>query len=116
MYYWTGFWSFSREELHDQPLTPENVFQVSCITLFMLLGIRQLWRVNRIGLVPYLLFITFFPITYYLTHPMMDYRQPLEPAVVVLATAGALSLRFGRGKSGTAVITVDRPLSTSDAR
>ena len=42
---------------------------------------------------PYLLLIGVFPITYYLTHPMMDYRQPLEPAVVVLGVAGALSLR-----------------------
>ena len=37
---------------------------------------------------PYLLLIGVFPITYYLTHPMMDYRQPLEPAVVVLGVAG----------------------------
>jgi 4-amino-4-deoxy-L-arabinose transferase-like glycosyltransferase len=99
VYYWTGFWSFSPEELHDQPLTPENVFHVSCITLFMLLGIRRLWRVNRIGLAPYLLLIGAFPITYYLTHPMMDYREPIEPAVVVLATAGAMSLRLRHGKS-----------------
>ena len=99
VYYWTGFWSFSPQELHDQPLTPENVFHVSLITLFMLIGIRSLWRVNRTGLVPYLLLIGAFPITYYLTHPMMDYRQPIEPAVVVLVTAGAMSLRFRRSKS-----------------
>ncbi len=99
VYYWTGFWSFSAQELHDQPLTPENVFHLSSITLFMLLGIRSLWRVNRTGLVPYLLLIGAFPITYYLTHPVMDYRQPIEPAVVVLLTAGAMSLRFRRSKS-----------------
>jgi hypothetical protein len=101
VYYWTGFWSFSAQELHDQPLTPENVFHVSLITLFMLLGIHSLWRVNRTGLVPYLLLIGAFPITYYLTHPVMDYRQPIEPAVVVLATAGAMSLRFRRNKSAS---------------
>jgi hypothetical protein len=101
VYYWTGFWSFSPEELHDQPLTPENVFHVSLISLFMLLGIFRLWRVNRVGLTPYLLLIGAFPITYYLTHPMMDYRQPIEPAVVVLATAGAMSLRRSGGKSGS---------------
>ncbi len=105
VYYWTGFWSFSPQELRDQPLTPENVFHVSLITLFMLLGIRSLWRVNRTGLVPYLLLIGAFPITYYLTHPMMDYRQPIEPAVVVLATAGAMSLRFRRSKSNRVLDT-----------
>ena len=93
VYYWTGYWSFSADELRDQPYTPENVFYVSTVTLFMLLGIRSLWRTNRTALMPYLLIICVFPITYYLTHPMMDYRQPLEPAVVVLGVAGALSLR-----------------------
>jgi len=29
---------------------------------------------------------------------MMDYRQPIEPAVVVLAVAGAMGLRAGRDK------------------
>ena len=95
VYYWTGFWSFSSQELQDQPFTPENVFYVSSVTLFMLLGIRSLWRSNRTAAIPYLLLLGVFPITYYLTHPMMDYRQPLEPAVVVLATAGALSFRRG---------------------
>ena len=93
VYYWTGFWSFSAQELQDQPATPGTVFYVSTVTLFMLLGIRRLWRTNRTALMPYLLLIGVFPITYYLTHPMMDYRQPLEPAVVVLGVAGALSLR-----------------------
>lgn len=99
VYYWTGYWSFSAEELRDQPLTPWNVFHVSLVTLFMLLGIRSLWRINRIGLTPYLLLIGAFPITYYLTHPMMDYRQPIEPAVVVLVIAGAMSLRRSQSKS-----------------
>ncbi len=98
VYYWTGFWSFSADELRDQPYTPENVFYVSTVTLFMLLGIRSLWRTNRTTAMPYLLLIGSFPITYYLTHPMMDYRQPLEPAVIVLAVAGALAIAACGGR------------------
>jgi 4-amino-4-deoxy-L-arabinose transferase-like glycosyltransferase len=101
IYYWTGFWSFSAEELHDQPFTPENVFYVSTVTLFMLFGIWSLWRANRTVAMPYLLLIGSFPITYYLTHPMMDYRQPLEPAVIVFAVAGALAFR--RAEAGELV-------------
>ncbi len=93
VYYWTGYWSFSAEELHDQPFTPGSVFYISAMTLLMLLGIRQLWRTNRTALMPYLLLIGSFPITYYLTHPLLDYRHPIEPAVIVLAVAGVLSLR-----------------------
>jgi hypothetical protein len=103
VYYWTGYWSFSAEELEAQPFTPEMVFYVSTVTLFMLLGIRSLLRTNRTAVMPYLLIILIFPITYYLTHPMMDYRQPLEPAVVVLGVAGALSLRRAEARKPAAV-------------
>ncbi len=105
VYYWTGFWSFSAEELRDQPFTPENVIYVSTVTLFMLLGIWSLWRANRTAAMPYLLLIGSFPITYYLTHPMMDYRQPLEPAVIVFAVAGALAFR--RAEAGELVPVAD---------
>ena len=98
VYYWTGFWSFSAQELRDQPFTPETVFYVSTVTMFMLVGIVSLWRSNRAAVIPYLLLIGTFPITYYLTHPMMDYRQPIEPAVIVLGTAVSFSLRFARAK------------------
>jgi hypothetical protein len=55
----------------------------------MLRGARRLWRVNLTALLPYLVLICIFPITYYITHPLMDYRQPIEPAIIVLAVAGA---------------------------
>ena len=109
VYYWTGFWSFSAQELIDQPATPGTVFYVSSVTLFMLLGIRKLWRTNRTAAIPYLLLIGVFPITYYLTHPMMDYRQPLEPAVVVLGVAGALSLKRAKVDSTAPLGRARRP-------
>jgi 4-amino-4-deoxy-L-arabinose transferase-like glycosyltransferase len=90
VYYWTGYWSFSARELQAQPYAPENCFYVTCITLLMLRGVRRLWRFNRTALLPYLVLIGIFPMTYYITKPLMDYRQPIEPAVVVLAVAGAV--------------------------
>ena len=92
-YYWTGFWSFSAQELREQPYEPFNVFYVSCMTLLMLRGAQRLWRLNRGALPPYLVLICIFPLTYYITHPLMDYRQPIEPAIVVLAIAGVLPWR-----------------------
>lgn len=92
-YYWTGYWSFSAQELREQPYEPFNVFYVGCMTLLMLRGVRRLWRLNRTALLPYLALICIFPLTYYITHPLMDYRQPIEPAIVVLAIAGALPLK-----------------------
>jgi 4-amino-4-deoxy-L-arabinose transferase-like glycosyltransferase len=93
LYYWSGYWSFSSEELRDQPFEPATVFYIGCITLLMLRGIRRLWRLNRTALLPYLLFIAAFPLTYYITHPLMDYRHPIEPEIIVLAIAGALPWR-----------------------
>ena len=92
-YYWTGYWSFSAKEISEQPYEPFNVFYVCCITFFMLKGARRLWRLNRTACLPYLALICVFPMTYYITHPLMDYRQPIEPAIIVLAVCGAVPLR-----------------------
>jgi 4-amino-4-deoxy-L-arabinose transferase-like glycosyltransferase len=92
-YYWTGFWSLSSKELHEQPYELGNIFYVCSITFLMLCGIRSLWRVDRTAVLPYLVLICIFPPTYYVTHPLMDYRQPIEPAIIVLAVAGFLALR-----------------------
>jgi 4-amino-4-deoxy-L-arabinose transferase-like glycosyltransferase len=89
-YYWTGFWSFSAKEFHEQPYEPFNILQVCAVTFFMLCGVRRLWRLNRPALMPYLILLCVFPLTYYITHPLMDYRQPIEPAIIVLAVAGRL--------------------------
>jgi hypothetical protein len=99
-YYWTGYWSFSAKELREQPYEPGNIFYAGCILLLMLRGIRRLWDWNRAAVLPYLTLVCVFPLTYYITHPLMDYRQPIEPAIIVLAIAGALPWR-GIGDGGS---------------
>jgi 4-amino-4-deoxy-L-arabinose transferase-like glycosyltransferase len=94
LYYWTGLWSISAQEFREQPTEPANIFHVSCITFLMILGIRHLWQTSRTNALPYLVLICIFPLAYYVTHPLMDYRQPIEPAIVVLAVAGAIPLRL----------------------
>ena len=105
-YYWTGYWSLSLRELSEQPYEPFNIFQVCCVTFFMLRGARRLWRFNPSACLPYLVLICIFPITYYITHPLMDYRQPIEPAIIVLAVCGAVPLRRLTADSW---ITAERP-------
>jgi 4-amino-4-deoxy-L-arabinose transferase-like glycosyltransferase len=91
--YWTGFWSFSPAYLNREPLEIANVFFCTSITVLMLLGVRRFWQRDAGGSLPYLTLITIFPITYYFTHATPDYRQPIEPEVVVLVVIGLLSLR-----------------------
>lgn len=93
VYYWTGYWSLSAEEFREQPYEPGNIFYVCSMTFLMVLGVRRLWRMNRTAALPYMVLIGMFPITYYMTHPLMDYREPIEPAVIVLAVCGAIALR-----------------------
>ena len=87
--------------MREQPYEPGNIFYVCSMTFLMLLGVRRLWRMNRTAALPYLVLIGIFPMTYYLTHPLMDYREPIEPAVIVLAVAGALSLKRAEARQWT---------------
>jgi hypothetical protein len=75
--------------MNREPFELPNLFFCGGITLLMLRGARRFWRQNRAAALPYLVLIAVFPLTYYITHPLMDYRQPIEPAIIVLATAGA---------------------------
>ncbi len=87
--FWTGFWSFRKDYLADEPLDVPNLFFCGGVTLLMLRGIRRWWKEDRGSALPYLIAVALFPIPYYLTHSSMDYRQPLEPIIVVLAVVGA---------------------------
>jgi 4-amino-4-deoxy-L-arabinose transferase-like glycosyltransferase len=91
--FWTGFWSLSPAYLSREPLEIPDVFYCTGITVLMLVGARWFWRRDQRGALPYLLLITIFPVTYYVTHATPDYREPIEPEVVVLVAAGTLSLK-----------------------
>jgi 4-amino-4-deoxy-L-arabinose transferase-like glycosyltransferase len=91
--YWTGFWSFSPAYLNKEPLEIADVFFCTGVTVLMLLGVRRFWRRDAFSALPYLVLIAVFPITYYVTHATPDYRQPIEPEVVVLVVMGILSLK-----------------------
>jgi 4-amino-4-deoxy-L-arabinose transferase-like glycosyltransferase len=86
--FWTGFWSFRTSYLHSEPLDVSNVFFCTGITFFMLRGMWRWWKVDRGNAVPYLILLIVFPLPYYLTHSSMDYRQPIEPEIVILVTIG----------------------------
>lgn len=93
VYYWTGFWSFSSQYMQREPFELPNIFFCGGVTLLMLRGARRFWRENPSAALPYLILIAVFPLTYYITHPLMDYRQPIEPAIVVLVIAGLFPLK-----------------------
>jgi 4-amino-4-deoxy-L-arabinose transferase-like glycosyltransferase len=99
--YWSGFWSFSPSYLSLEPLEIPDVFFCTGMTVLMLVGARRFWREDKVRSLPFLVLIVFFPITYYFTHASPDYRQPIEPEVMVLAVLGVMSLKKMRGLEET---------------
>ena len=91
--FWTGFWSLNPTHLHNEPLEIPDVFYCTTLTLFMLIGMRSLWLIDVATALPYLLLLALFPLTYYFSHASPDYRQPIEPEIVVLVTLGARTLK-----------------------
>jgi hypothetical protein len=91
--FWTGYWSFSASYLKYEPMDLPNVPFCLFLLYFMVKGLRRWWRQDPEAALPYLIAILIFPIPYYLTHSSMDYRQPLEPIIVVLVTIGLFGTR-----------------------
>jgi hypothetical protein len=59
----------------------------------MLLGFHSWGRRDLAAALPYALAIAIFPIAYYISHPLMDYRQPIEPEVVILVVVGLRAVK-----------------------
>jgi len=91
VYLWTGFWSFSRRYLQEEPADPFNMIFCTGLTILTLIGLRQAWFLSPQIAMPYVLVFLFFPLIYYLTHPEDYYRRPIDPQYVVLAAYAVAS-------------------------
>jgi 4-amino-4-deoxy-L-arabinose transferase-like glycosyltransferase len=86
VYIWTGFWSFSKRYLSQEPMDPPNIFFLTVLTILALAGLRRAFREKGSGVgMPYLIVFIFFPVVYYITHPEDYYRRPMDPLFVILA-------------------------------
>jgi 4-amino-4-deoxy-L-arabinose transferase-like glycosyltransferase len=84
VYLWTGYWSFDRQYLTEEPLDPPNVLVG---TLLSALALAGLWRAFREKLPVAVLFagvLLFFPLAYYISHPEAYYFRPLDPLILIL--------------------------------
>ncbi|MFZ0413285.1 MAG: glycosyltransferase family 39 protein [Candidatus Acidiferrales bacterium] len=91
VYIWTGFWSFSRRYLAEEPFDPPDIFFCTALTILAFFGLRIAWRIGGASAaMPYIIAFLFFPLVYYITHLEDYYRRPLDSLFVVLA-AGAIA-------------------------
>lgn len=98
VYTWFGYWSFSPAFLAQEPMAIPNIGFCSVLTVLMLVGLRSAWRISREAAVPLLLVLFSYPLVYYITHPGVDYRHPVDPVIAVfLGVFGCgLAARFVR--------------------
>ena len=88
--FWTGFWSLDRKYVEQDPTEIPDFFYCTTVSLLAMWGARRWWITDSRAALPYIAAMLLFPLTYYVTHTTPDYRQPLEPIIVVLAVVGAL--------------------------
>ena len=92
---WTAFWNLDPSNLDVELHYPGNVFLTFGLTVLMLAGIWQAFRISPDATLPYLFVLTVYPFIFYLTHPEIRYRHLIDPEIIVLAALGARFLLFG---------------------
>ncbi len=85
LYMWTGYWSFDRAYLKDEPLDPPNIFVNTTMTVLGLLGLWRVFKRDSALAVRFAIILLVFPLPYYISHPETYYFRPVDPLIVVLA-------------------------------
>lgn len=115
VFMWTGFWSFQSEYLREEPFDPANIFFCTLFTLLALAGLRKAFRDRRDMAILYVLILGTFPIVFYLTHPDLAYRHPIDPEVVILAGYAIVSRRpVAEDKSAGGPLLNETAIQVSD--
>jgi hypothetical protein len=94
VFLWTGYWSFDREYLKQEPLDPPNILFCTTLTILTLLGLWRAWEADWSTALPYVLLLFTFPLIYYITSPEVYYRRPIDPQMVILAVAAIIPTRI----------------------
>jgi hypothetical protein len=95
VYTWTAFWNLDPSNLDVELHYPGNVFLMFVLTVLMLVGVWQAFRISRDAALPYLLVLAVYPLIFYLTHPEIRYRHLIDPEIIILAALGTRFLLFG---------------------
>ena len=101
VFMWTGYWSFNREYLREEPLDPENIVFLSSFTFLSLAGLYKAFRRTPEIAMPYFLVLLSFPGAYYLSHPDPGFRHPMDPLLTILACSRLISWLTSSHNAGT---------------
>jgi 4-amino-4-deoxy-L-arabinose transferase-like glycosyltransferase len=85
VYMWTGYWSFDRTYLKEEPLDPPNILVNTTMTVLGLLGLWRVYKRDVSLAVRFIIVLLIFPLPYYISHPETYYFRPVDPLMVILA-------------------------------
>lgn len=88
LFVWTGFWSSDPRYLASEPLQIPLIFFNTAFSILIVMGMAMAWRARRPELFPFVVLVVCQPAVYYLTHPAIEYRHAIDPAMVLLGVAG----------------------------
>ena len=91
-YFWTGIWSFDRDFRRREPLQFANAFLCIGLLAVSVIGLKQMWSTTRSHAGFLLAILAFYPIVYYLSHPLTDYRHPVDGLLVLLSAVACVNI------------------------
>lgn len=99
VYMWTGFWSFRRGYLKTEPFDLPNIPFNTTFTILAILGLRRMFRERHPARWLFVWILLTLPAIYYVTIPMLKYRGPVDPFVVILCAYAVLPWLDARRES-----------------
>ena len=93
VYMWTGYWSFDRDYLAQEPMDLANIPFSTCLTLLGISGLFFAFRRKSIEAIRYAGVLFLFPLMYYFAHPEPYHLRPLDPLVLMLGCYAIATLR-----------------------
>jgi hypothetical protein len=92
LYLWTGYWSFDRAYLAEEPLDPANIPVATSLSVLGIAGLILAWR-QRFEAIRYAGLLLLYPLMYYFVHPEAYRMRPLDPFLAILGCHAILALR-----------------------
>lgn len=99
LYLWTGYWSFDRSYLAEEPLDPANIPVATCLSSLAFLGVFFAWRRKPWEAVRYGMVLLVYPFMYYVVNPGAYRLRPLDPLLAVLGCYAVSVFLAGRKRA-----------------
>jgi len=114
VYLWTGYWSFDRDYLAQEPMDLANIPFNTTLTLIGLFGLVFAWRRKPAEAIRYAGVLLLFPLMYYFTHPEPYHLRPLDPLLLTLGCYAIVTLRES-AKESVLVRSASKAIAVQEA-